>query len=186
VLGRLESSRGRGAFGPSRPTRSFFDLAHEEALGASIVRLHLWSVFFEPRRYLGLAELADLAISNICCGQSRTRASLIPDREIPKCRTGGRILSLRREHPGLNSSNVFSRFSPSATLRHSSPLYPLVRIYRKTTEEFRDVALILRASCSFSPWVRRMDLPPLHCSPLYPTVRNYRQNNDKCDEGCCS
>jgi hypothetical protein len=53
-------------------------------------------------------------------------------------------------------------------LRHSSPQYPIVRIYRKATEEFRDFALILRASCSFSPWVRRKVLPPLHPSPLYP------------------
>ena len=53
-------------------------------------------------------------------------------------------------------------------LRHSSPQYPIVRIYRKATKEFRDFALIPRASCSFSPWVRRKVLPPLHPSPLYP------------------
>jgi hypothetical protein len=34
-------------------------------------------------------------------------------------------------------------------LRHSSPQYPIVRIYRKATEEFRDFALIPRASRSF-------------------------------------
>jgi hypothetical protein len=44
-----------------------------------------------------------------------------------------------------------------------SPLYPIVRIYRKATEEFRDAALVLRASCSFSPRVRRRVLSPLHC-----------------------
>jgi hypothetical protein len=51
-------------------------------------------------------------------------------------------------------------------LRHSFPQYPIVRIYRKATEKFRDFALIPRASCSFSPWVRRRVLPPLHYSPL--------------------
>src|SRR6266478_1703620 len=63
-------------------------------------------------------------------------------------------------------------------LRHSSPQYPIVRNYRKATEEFRDFALIPRASCSFSPWVRRRVLPPLHCSPLYPIVRSDSKNND--------
>src|SRR5260370_38850986 len=53
-------------------------------------------------------------------------------------------------------------------LRKSSPQYPIVGICRTATEEFRDFALILRASCSFSPWVRRKVLPPLHPSPLYP------------------
>src|ERR1700722_7127614 len=53
-------------------------------------------------------------------------------------------------------------------LRHSSPQYPIVRIYRKAAEEFRDFALIPLASCSFSPWVRRTVLPPLHYSPPYP------------------
>src|SRR5882757_285448 len=57
---------------------------------------------------------------------------------------------------------------PPPFLRHSSPQYPFVRIYRKATKEFRDFALIPRASCSFSPWVRRKVLPPLHPSPLYP------------------
>jgi hypothetical protein len=65
-----------------------------------------------------------------------------------------------------------SSSSPSATLRHSSPLYPIVRNCRKTTEELRDSGLTLRASCSFPPWVRRTVLPPLHCSPLYPIVRS--------------
>jgi hypothetical protein len=68
--------------------------------------------------------------------------------------------------------------SLSATLRHNSPQYPIIRIYRRTTEEFRDVALILRASCSFPPWVRRMVLPPLHCSLLYPIVRSDSKNNE--------
>src|SRR6266851_9505502 len=66
---------------------------------------------------------------------------------------------------------VGSNPSLSATLRHSSPLYPIVRNCRKTTEELRDSGLTLRASCSFPPWVRRTVLPPLHYSPLYPIVR---------------
>ena len=56
-------------------------------------------------------------------------------------------------------------------LRHSSPQYPIVRIYRKATDEFRDFALIPRATRSFSPWVRRRVLPPnytiLLCIPLF-------------------
>jgi hypothetical protein len=34
-------------------------------------------------------------------------------------------------------------------LRRSSPQYPIVRVYRNFTEEFRDFALIPRANCSF-------------------------------------
>src|SRR5882724_5854672 len=62
-------------------------------------------------------------------------------------------------------------------LRHSSPQYPIVRIYRKATKEFRDFALIPRASCSFSQWVRRRVLLSLHSSPLYPIVRIDSKNN---------
>ena len=70
---------------------------------------------------------------------------------------------------GIGASLSGVRIPPSPPfLRHSSPQYPIVRIYRKATEEFRDFALIPRASCSFSPWVRRKVLPPLHPSPLYP------------------
>jgi hypothetical protein len=78
------------------------------------------------------------------------------------------------------------RIPPSPPfLRHSSPQYPIVRIYRKATEEFRDFALIPGASCSFSPWVRRRVLPPLHYSPLYPIVRIDSKNNRWRDKGCC-
>ena len=34
-------------------------------------------------------------------------------------------------------------------LRHSFPLYPIVRIYREIIEELRDVAPILREGCRF-------------------------------------
>jgi hypothetical protein len=47
----------------------------------------------------------------------------------------------------------------------------------QSPEEFRDFALIPRASCSFSPWVRRRVLPPLHYSPPYPIVRIDSKNN---------
>ena len=74
---------------------------------------------------------------------------------MPTCRNKKQLVHQRRLTDTL-----------SATLRRSSPQYPIVRIYRKATEEFRDFALIPRASRSFSPWVRRRVLPPLHYSPL--------------------
>jgi hypothetical protein len=97
---------------------------------------------------------------------------------------GSRYPALHAERPGFSEPRGFRGEGsspvalPPPTLRHSSPLYPIVRIYRKATEEFRDVALILRASCSFSPWVRRRVLPPLHCSPLFPIVRSDSKNNE--------
>src|SRR5258706_2815825 len=70
---------------------------------------------------------------------------------------------------GIGASLSGVRIPPSPPfLRNSSPQYPIVRIYRKATEEFRDFALIPRASCSFSPWVRRKVPPPPHSPPLYP------------------
>ena len=57
---------------------------------------------------------------------------------------------------GIGASLSGVRIPPSPPfLRHSSPQYPIVRIDRKATVVFADFALIPRASCSFSPWVRR-------------------------------
>ena len=79
--------------------------------------------------------------------------SAAPAPAIRPCTPNGPDFPNRGGFRGEGSSPVAL---PPPTLRHSSPPYPIVRIYRKATEEFRDVALILRASCSFSPWVRRM------------------------------
>jgi hypothetical protein len=100
---------------------------------------------------------------------------------------GGRVvectaLEMRHRCKPIGGSNP----SLSATLRHSSPLYPIVRNCRKTTEELRDSGLTLRASCSFPPWVRRTVLPPLHYSPLYPIVRIDSKNNGRRDKGCAA
>jgi len=62
-------------------------------------------------------------------------------------------------------------------LRYASPLYSIVRIYRETTEKSRDFARFFAPSRSFSPWVRRRDLPQQYRSPPCPTQFERRKTN---------
>ena len=74
-------------------------------------------------------------------------------------------------------------------LRHfyatALPSIRLFEIYRKATEEFRDFALIPRASAVFRRGFGGGFLPPLHSSPLYLIVRIDSKNNRWRDKGCC-
>jgi len=59
---------------------------------------------------------------------------------------GGRLVIGIQHHD--HKSWVRLPLSPPL-LRHSFPLYPIVRIYREIIEELRDVAPILREGCRF-------------------------------------
>jgi hypothetical protein len=74
------------------------------------------------------------------------------------------------DYSGLRGEGSTPVPLPPPFLRHSSPLYPIIRIYRRATENLGDVARFFAQSRSFSPWVRRTILPycsVLFCIPLF-------------------